>query len=258
MAGVLLLASGACSNGQTFTTARTLEPQRVQHTLGLEVFVRRDPRCETPFPGPDCANYPIPFPSYVFRRGLTPSIEVGARFAVSGALGADLKLQLLRSPAFDFAIDPGLTISGANLATSLPFLLSFNVSQALTLTFIPRSTFLIPILPANEYAEDGLMLGAGLNVQIRFSSVLALTPTVHWEHRVWSPSGGLPYDYFTFGIAITYGSVPMPHEDKAQGVAPEGEIHEADSERSAPSPSEEPPPRLQEDGFVDDTAEPPR
>lgn len=248
--GMCVLAVG-CSNGQAFTTARTIEPETAQHSLGLEIFIRRDPRCGTSTGGvttPECANYPIPWPSYVLRQGIAPALDYGLRFAVSGALGADLKLQFLRTQPIDLAIDPGITLSGANIAFNMQLLVSINLGSAITLTLAPRGSYLWPVLGSFVGAEDGALIGAGANVQFRLSPILALMPTFQWERRIYSPTGGVPYDFFTIGFAISFGGMPLFEME----TPPTQTNIEPPPEPAGPASETQ----LEGDGFIDNVGPP--
>jgi len=247
---ILLTLLAGCSNSQTFTTARTIEPATSQSSFGVEVFLLRDPRCATDSLT-RCAGYPIPWPSWVYRMGLTRAIELGGRVSASGTLGGDLKLQLLRTAPLDLAIDPGITIAGGTIHFVMPALVSFNFGQVMTFTFIPKASYMVPVFEfVSGFAEDGLLVGGGLNVQIRFTDHFALTPTFEWQRRVYSPSGGPDYDLFIVGLAVTTGVLP-DYEPPPKQDAP--------SHRSevAPPSSAAPPAEGTGDGFTDDAPPPP-
>lgn len=201
----------ACSSSQTFTTARALHSGESQHTTGFELWGQFDPQplcsekdgiseCTTP---PPLLPYPAPF--YASRYGLGGDIDFGLRVSTSLSVSADLKVQLVDTRGFDFAVAPMLSYSYIFTTFRLPLLMSVNTSRSSTLTFTPFAGY--------GFASDvtdprgALVVGGSINYQFRFERV-AVIPSVEYEHRFPSTSrwfADYPKSNFILGLGFAFG-----------------------------------------------------
>ncbi len=215
---------GGCPASQSWTTARAVEPGRPQHTVGLEwlgVVVEQD--CD-----PDVESCPeyldgfffYPFPAYAIRFGLSDRIDMAIKASMSGSMGFDLKLQLVRSEVFDFAIDPGYSFFGPFIGyLNLPLLASLNLGPTTTITLAPKASYIVPLQDDVDLV-DGFFLGTGANLQIRVSDSFAITPGVDWSVFVTGGDAVEAVQYLSFGVGFSFGG--MPDYGKADPEPPYG------------------------------------
>lgn len=219
--GLLVVLAG-CPAAQTFTTARTLPVGTVQHTIGVESLgaVVDETTCTEGEEG--CVSDPIgwvaiPFPMYGMRAGLTEQLEIGGRFSFAGQAGVDLKVQLVRSEAFDLAIDPSISSSFGFGFFSLPILASLNIGDAVTLTLAPKASYLL-LFGDNDSLVDGFFLGGGANIQIRIADAVAFTPGFDYQRLMGTDETGLAF--FSVGIGLSFGAFPTYGTQAAPTIQP--------------------------------------
>lgn len=122
-----------CASQGIYTSPRTIAPGRLQHNAFVEFqAVSR---------GSGSGVYPIPALGYMARYGLARQIEGGARVTVLGVFGIDLKLQLVRSRGFDFAVDPSAVTAWTVGYLHLPLVAGINLSPSLQVLLGARYSY---------------------------------------------------------------------------------------------------------------------
>lgn len=223
--GSLLLLG--CPASQNWTTARTIEEGSVQHTVGVEFLgiAFDDPDCDIDPMSTACTEdlgfIAIPLPAYAIRFGVSDLLDIGGKFSASGTIGFDFKLQLVRSDAFDLAIDPGLSFISTVTYWNLPILISLNFGQSVTLTLAPKASYLLVLAGdagGDEFLLDGLFLGGGANFQFRAGKSVAITPGFDWQTLVTEADGRL--SFFSFGLGVSFGGMPQFGEQQMAALPP--------------------------------------
>jgi len=195
-----------CPASQTWTTARSLPKGKIQHTVGVEFLGASVEVCDDD--AEVCAQgdgfITAPFPAYVLRYGLTDFMDIGGKFSSSGQLGADLKLQLVRSKFFDFALDPGAYASVGFGNVQVPLLFSVNFTRNLTLTLAPKLSYQTLWVDDADNLAGGLYAGGGVNMQIRINEKIAVTPG--FDYQTWLTGGDvLSASYLSIGAGVSFG-----------------------------------------------------
>lgn len=224
------LLSG-CPAAQSFTTARTLPPGEVQHTVAVEWLGvdYQNSECETmPESCFDPVGYPaIPWPAYLIRYGANEFLELGGKLSTAGLITAEFKIQPLRSEYFDFALDPNVSftpgtavvgireggIDAAFTYLSLPILMSVNLGD-LTATFAPRFSYLL-LFSSSRSIVDGLFGGGGVSVEYRVSDVVSIVAGFDYQVLLLSATEASA-NFFSAGLGVSFGAQPdysTPEED---------------------------------------------
>jgi hypothetical protein len=216
------LLSG-CPAAQSFTTARTLPPGEIQHTVAVEWLGvdYQNSECETmPESCFDPVGYPaIPWPAYLVRYGANDFLELGGKLSTAGLITAEFKFQLLRSEYFDFALDPNVSftpgtavvgireggIDAAFTYLSLPILMSVNLGD-FTATFAPRFSYLL-LFSSSRSIVDGLFGGGGVSVEYRVSDVVSIVAGFDYQLLVLSAAAASA-NFFSAGLGISFGAQP--------------------------------------------------
>jgi hypothetical protein len=196
-AAVLLLASTGCLSMNTYETARTLEPGRMSHTVGLTSFVPADG-----------TKAPVPMVKYGFHAGVTDGLELGVHVGLPGQLRVLGKYNPLRTEYFDLAISPGAWLTlvphdadevggAALIGADLPLILDVNLADWVTV--IPWAGPGIAYSPQGNEAAP--IVRAGLGLQFRVGRSVRLHPELS---TVIDPIRGEPVDY-AFGFAVSLG-----------------------------------------------------
>lgn len=223
------LFGSACTTPQSWTTARTLSPGRVQHALGFEASRQKveqkkeviptfdaDDRCSD---GEPCRRVLqdslVPSVAYGVRVGALPRLEMGAKVSSSGQLQVDTKLQVLRRPLLDFAINPVYTTSMTFDRSELRALglFSLNLGRRLTFTAAPNTGIAMwhPTRSGKIMGDSdvGILSGVGLAAQVRFNR-FAITPSIdvhqtRWRSRIQRANDRV----VAIGLGFSWGAMPQ-------------------------------------------------
>lgn len=216
-ASFLLLAHFAALTGCTgnqYATPRTIPRGTVSHTVALEGSL------DFGFNGEPGDLHP----RYQLRIGAADRVDIG--IMVGPYLGADVKLNFLRTKHVDMAWSPGVHYGLFPLSNygfgedftqivrfSAPLSLGFNTSKTVSL-FVHANVAVLADVSDDEvygcpppYCEKDIwsvVPEVGLGVQVRLTPNIALTPelTVYGDSTYTSMPG------IHGGIAITFGAQP--------------------------------------------------
>ncbi|MBI2897217.1 MAG: hypothetical protein HYY06_26910 [Deltaproteobacteria bacterium] len=204
-----------CPSSQTWTTARTVPAGSVQHTAGVEFIGLNvdDPDCVDAEGDDVCDSIgfvAVPFPGYIARIGVADMLDLGFKASTAGSFGADFKIQLVRTDAFDLAIDPGFSMPFVFAFTyiNMPVLFSLNFGEMTTLTLYPKASYWVVFNEDIDTAANGFFVGGGANFQIRVSDRFAITPGFEWTRSVAGMDEGEAITFFNFGVGFSFGSFP--------------------------------------------------
>lgn len=215
-----VLAVAGCPTAQTWTTARTVAPGRMQHTVGVEVvgvtIEDRTVAGETTIDDPGLVG--VPFPAYVLRLGLLNGLDAGLKLSATGTFSLDGKVQLLRGRTIAVALDPGITAPFAfeYVTFNLPVLLSIEAGGGFTLTVYPKSSYALVLHEGTDTAIDGLLVGGGAHVQIRVVPGFAVTPSFEVQALAWGKDR--TSTVIEFGIGFSFGALPE-EQDEAEAAS---------------------------------------
>ena len=222
-----------CPNPNTYGTPRTLDPGKVQHTIALEGvgIVGADGGGGVVDP-----NFILPtLPTYQLRVGVVDGFDIGVRAAQLTSLGADFKVNFLRSDVLDLAVDPGFQVTGASVNEQsflliyghVPVLVGINVTDWFTVNLTPG----LLIVGATAETEGGsgqdafaagagLAARAGVGFNFRLSDTFAITPEVTGMKPFEEGSGIL----LNMGLGFSFGAQPdySALAGKTNGPAPGG------------------------------------
>lgn len=213
-----MLALAGCPASQTWTTARTVAPGRLEHTLGVDfvgvTIEDRDVAGETAIDDPGLVG--IPFLGYVLRAGLTPGFDAGLKLSATGAFALDGKVQLLRGRTLALALDPGVLAPFRfdYLYLNLPILLSVEVGNGFTVTLYPKSSWVIVLDEDTDNAIDGLLVGGGMHVRIRILRGFAVTPAVEVLVLAWGEDRTATV--IDFGLGFSFGALAEDEDDRQE------------------------------------------
>lgn len=219
----MALALAGCPAAQTWTTARTVTPGRLVHTLGVDfVGVTIEDRAvagETTIDDPGLVG--IPFLGYVARYGVMPGLDAGLKVSSTGAFALDAKVQLLRGRTLALALDPGAhaPFHFDYVYLNLPILLSLEVGNGFTVTLYPKSSYVFVIDEETDNAIDGLLVGGGMHVQIRILPGFAVTPAVEVLVLAWGEDRTATV--MDFGLGFSFGALPEDDDERRDGGADE-------------------------------------
>jgi hypothetical protein len=204
----LLAVLGGCSANQ-YATPRTVPAGKVVHTAAVEVFGIPD-------------DDKLPNLRYQLRVGLADRVDLGV--TAGPMVGADLKLNAVRTKRVDLAFDPGfevgIMVAGSGDATDtfppyiqgkFPLLLGFNLMKEASIYLhggLAAMTFHRHLLYCTPYPcgerevyASGM---AGIGVQIRVADFVALQPEV----SIIEPFREDTRTMFQAGLGISFGALP--------------------------------------------------
>jgi hypothetical protein len=183
-----------CPNPNTYGTPRTLPPGKVQIVASLEgVGISETTGTNAAGDKVTTSAYDPTFPSVGVRIGLADSVDLGLKIAQLSSLGADVKLNFLRSRWFDMAVDPGvqgayLSAGGTSLGIfyfNVPLLLGINFTHSTTLVLTPGFTYLLATASTTDtsgtssYVSGSAPLARfGVGFNFRVGSVLSIQPEI--------------------------------------------------------------------------------
>lgn len=209
LVALVSLLSG-CPASQTWTTARTLDEGDVQYSAGAEFLGFQaeysDPSASSELNG----ILLVPFPAFVLRYGVAEHVEIGGKFSMTGSMTFDVKIQLLRTDAFDLAFDPGLTSAFLINYLHLPILASLNFGENVTLTFAPKVSyaFIVASDGSSTDSADGFFVGGALSLQFRIGESFAITPAFEWLEAV-DPGAYTRFAILNFALGFSFGGRPV-------------------------------------------------
>ena len=217
--GVLL----GCPNPSTYGTPRTLPAGQDQHTIAVEaIYVNSQPGGR----GTAREDGGLPMsPSYHYRRGLTDTVDLGARATNLSGLGADVKWNFVRG-SIDLAIDPGVQWAYVPIGHGFsafylhaPVLVGLNVTRRITLVLTPGAMFAVETgspPPGHSVVRNGGALARlGVGVNLRLGARLALMPEAT-AMRALNDSGGI---VVVAGLGIKLGAQPFMDGESAATLA---------------------------------------
>lgn len=203
-----------CPVSSTWTTARTIPDGTMLHTIGVDAFALVGREGTEPAEGDEPLWYsgsgthvaPLVFPAYLLRIGLGSRMDVGLKGSTAGAVQADFKWQIIKTPAFDLALDPAVELSFIDYV-SLPVLFGINAGEALTITLGPRVTWLFVPVGADEATDQifpgGVTVGGSVGVRIQAGPRFAIYPEMTWLHALKDRESG---ELVTLGLGFSFGA----------------------------------------------------
>lgn len=195
----------SCSLPRAYQSPRTTPPGRLSHSLAFELgqgFFEKRQREQEPLIAPEGQNPAV----YSLRVGLAERWEASGSIG-SLLLASEVKWNFLRSERFDAALAPRaqyfepLVFDGSTrplVTLSVPAPLALNVNREVSVVGSPLIAY------GASGSERGLLAGAGLDLQLRSSSRLAVQPGVTAYRRLSSGETRLQ-----FGIAVGWGRMPF-------------------------------------------------
>lgn len=208
------LLLGGCIAEQPWTTARTLPAGEVQHTVAVEGVAKlRDPYTLCGPAGVEdgdlfCEEHGFVSPAYTVRAGLEDRVELAGHFSLLGGVGAELKTHVVDAPVLDIGVGFAALLSPAGANGSLRALVSLNLSDAWTVTFMPRAGYrLMPSWaenPAHEDEGSAAFAGAGMALHVLVRDGFRVGLGVSWARSLGGRDEGA--DYLAFGPALSFGA----------------------------------------------------
>jgi hypothetical protein len=227
--GILATICLGCPNPNTYTTPRTVGSGRISHSVAAEAWGFSVPNSNG---GVTSAALPV-FPTYTLRIGVGEYAEIGARVANFSSLGADVKVNFLRSPVLDLAIDPSAQLyqSSASSAGSsssvsflflhVPLLIGLNLSRTFSLVLAPGFTYGVAsatVASSSGTDQASATIGAlgrlGLGFDVRMGPNFALHPEITFLRSFENQ----PATLYLLGLGFNFGS--MPNYDDVGGGPP--------------------------------------
>jgi len=209
----LAVSSGllaGCPMSSTWTPPRTIPVGTTSHTIGVETiaFVGRDATdlnedgdTADAFEDDGTVVAPFVFPAYIFRIGIADRFDIGLKGSTGGAFQADFKLQFVKTPAFDLAIDPAVQLSVINYV-SLPVLFGFNAGEGFSFYLGPRATWIF-IFADDATVADGFAVGGTIGFRIAPSNRFAIYPEIAWLRSLAEGANG---HMATVGLGFSFGA----------------------------------------------------
>jgi hypothetical protein len=232
--GALATFCLGCPNPNTYTTPRTIGSGRVSHSVAAEAWGFSVPGTSSNGGATTVTGTLPTFPTYTLRIGVGDFAEIGARLANASSLGADIKVNFLRSAFLDLAIDPsgqvfqfsessgGTTSSVSVFYLHVPLLVGLNLSRSLTLVLAPGFTYgFASTAVSSSGGQDqasgttGALGRLGFGLDIRMSPGFALHPEITFLRTLESEATTL----YILGIGFNFGA--MPNYDDVGGGPPE-------------------------------------
>jgi hypothetical protein len=228
-AGCLLAAvsSLGCTSPNTYATARTVAPGKFVHTVAAEGIGYHSVD--------GTGGFPI-LPTYALRVGVVDRIDVGARLGSLTEIGIDAKFNILRGRV-DVAVAAGAESflewnydsketrrTGAAAYIHVPVIVSYNVTQKLSLVGVPGLTYVVGKPLSNDFARTqvfgggtpALRLGAGIDY--RWQPRRAFHPEVTVIQSMLGPGTIVLLGFgFNIGSLPDYGDIvekPAEGEDE--------------------------------------------
>jgi hypothetical protein len=224
-----------CPSFNMYGTARTVRPGRVQGGAAIEgVGVAA-------LGGTGSSGFAPTLPSTFLRVGVHDRVDLGFRLAGLSSLGFDTKVNVVRSPVLDLAINPMLQGgyfgfiggSGGSSASAgfgilymhLPIVLGINASDAFSVLFNLGPSGVVAFGGSSSSggstvsvaSASGFLLRAGVAANIRPIRVFAIQPELTVAYNFFAGGGIL----FLPGLGFTFGAHPMgPEEEALRAQAP--------------------------------------
>jgi hypothetical protein len=208
LAAAALLSIPGCPSLPLMQSAETIPEGEVQHGIGVEYFgTNRDVT-------PSEEVLPLQLiPTYTVRFGVADHVDVGLRTSVFLNLAFDVKIQMVDTPAFDFAIAPSLqyawfwgwlqlpVIVGLNLADSVQLVLAGRIAYFALLTGeLARSALEEDLAAADFY------FGAGAGLYVKAGPRFGVMPEIQYMrgNRAEDPA------MWSFNVTFAIGAQPGP------------------------------------------------
>jgi len=222
-----LLATG-CPNPNVYGTPRTTPKGKISHTIAAETVgyrVELNERYED-YEEVESSferSMTIPtMPTYILRVGAAERLDFGFRAAnAATSLGFDFKWNLVRSPSFDFSVDPMLQWAFALDVTHVhfPLLFGINASENFSVVLTPGVIYGysdelddIDSDLSRVMATDGLSARFGLGLNIRVSKGFAVQPEITFIRSLEDHSdANSEFDsvlMYVFGIGFNLANLP--------------------------------------------------
>jgi hypothetical protein len=233
--GALATFCLGCPNPNTYTTPRTVGSGRITHSIAAEAWGFSVPGTNGNGGTTTLTGMLPTFPTYTLRIGIGEFAEIGARLANASSLGADFKLNFVRTPFLDVAIDPAgqifqmsETVNGESTSVSVgylhaPLLVGLNLSRNLSLVLAPGFTYGfasagITSTSGQDQASGttGAIGRLGFGLDVRMSPGFALHPEITFLRTFESNATTL----YILGIGFNFGA--MPNYDDVGGGPPSG------------------------------------
>lgn len=206
-----LFGLAGCPMTSTWTSPRTTPDGTVSHTIGVETMGIVDKEAQDLNADGDTADAfedsgtvfaPFVFPAYIFRIGLGDRFDLGLKGSTAGTLQADFKFQIIKTPAFDLALDPSVQLSLINYA-SLPVLFGINLGESFSIYLGPRATWVFVFTKGETTVASGFAVGGTVGFRISPSRSFSLYPEITWFRSLDADANG---SLATVGIGFSFGS----------------------------------------------------
>lgn len=206
-----LSSLAGCPMPSMWTTPRTIPQGMSTHTIGVETlaFVGReeadlneDGDTADAFEDSGVVVAPFVFPAYIFRMGLGDTFDLGLKGSTGGAFIADFKWQLIKTPAFDMALDPSVQVSIINYV-ALPLMMALNMGEPFSIYFGPRATWVFILGADDSTVAGGIAVGGTLGFRIAAGNHFTIYPEVNWLRSLAADSNG---HMATIGLGFSFGT----------------------------------------------------
>jgi hypothetical protein len=220
-----LLATG-CPNPNVYGTPRTTPKGKISHTIaaetvGYRVDLNEDYEQYEEAESSIDPNVTVPtMPTYILRVGAADRLDFGFRAAnAATSLGFDFKWNLVRSPVFDFALDPMLQWAFALDITHLhfPLLFGINASESFSVVLTPGIIYgysddldEIDNDLSRVMGTDGFSARFGAGFNIRISPRFAIQPELTLIRSLEDHSDS-EFDsvlMYVFGVGFNIANLP--------------------------------------------------
>lgn len=235
---LMAVSLAGCPSFNMYGTARTVRPGRVQGGAAIEGLGAV--ATAAPASGGTGGSFFAPtLPSVMLRVGVHDRVDLGFRIAGLSSLGFDTKVNFVRSPTIDLAINPmiqggyfgvaGTGSSGSGSAgfgvlyMHLPLVLGINANDVFSLLVNVGPSGIVAFGGSSSSSSSGsvtsvasgtgFLLRAGIGANIRPLRVFAIQPELTFAYSFTGQTL-----LFLPGIGFTFGAHPMGPEEEAMAA----------------------------------------
>jgi len=213
---LVLLCLAGCPATDTYTSARTLPPGRMQFLAAGGGIAAPDLDASDTHKVVGWEVDPA-MPTPGVRVGIVDGVDIGARAPYLAELGGDLKVRLLRG-MFDIALDPGVVVfhtsedndnvdnaihyfAGNVFWINAPVLVDLNLSRMVSLVASPGATY---VFSTGAGSAAQLFATCGLGLNLRVFPWLSIQPQVS-AVTAFRYAGDV---FLSFGAGFSFGAQP--------------------------------------------------
>ena len=213
---ILVLALCGCPSPNTYATARTLEPHRLQLVVAPEANGGHD----VAHSGGAYDEWSPLFPTVGARYGVVDNFDIGVRAPHLTSIATDAKLMLL-SGRFDLAFDPGVEwyrgwraqmdangltteqATGEIVHLHVPMMINCNLGRSITVVASPG--LIVQADRLNGGLDTALIGKLGIGLNLRAGRRFALQPEFSVMQSFGDAAGNVG---IIAGIGFVFGSQP--------------------------------------------------